>query len=258
MSEHIQLRDAGGVREIMFARPEKKNALSNAMYRSAREALEDAQASPDVRVVLFAGEGEAFTAGNDLGDFAKAAAAAGEANEPEAHRFIEALARAEKPIVAAVAGLAVGVGMTMLLHCDLVYVSDTAKLSAPFINLGLSPEAASSLLLPARIGHVRAFAAFALGEAISGAEAVSLGLANQMTPRDEVLGTARAAARTLAAKPLGSVIATKRLMRDAAALARQIEAESRVFAERLTSEEAREAFRAFAERRPPNFVQLKS
>lgn len=255
MSEHIQLRDAGGVREIVFARPEKKNALSNAMYRSAREALQDAQVSPDVRVVLFAGEGEAFTAGNDLADFAKAAA--GEANEPEAHRFIEELARAEKPIVAAVPGLAVGVGMTMLLHCDLVYVADTAKLSAPFINLGLSPEAASSLLLPARLGHVRAFAAFALGEAISGAEAVSLGLANQLAPRDEVLETARAAAKTLAGKPLGSVIATKRLMRDAAALARQIEAESRVFAERLTSEEAREAFRAFAERRPPNFVQLK-
>ncbi|MGA0603901.1 enoyl-CoA hydratase-related protein [Caulobacter sp. KR2-114] len=255
MSEHIQVRDAGGVREITFARPEKKNALSTAMYRSAREALEDAQVSPDVRVVLFAGEGEAFTAGNDLADFAKAAA--GEASEPEAHRFIEALAVAQKPIIAAVPGLAVGVGMTMLLHCDLVYVADTAKLSAPFINLGLSPEAASSLLLPARIGHVRAFAAFALGEAISGVEAVSLGLANRMTSRDDVLETARAAARTLAGKPLGSVIATKRLMRDAAALARQIEAESHVFAERLTSEEAREAFRAFAERRPPNFVHLK-
>jgi len=118
MSEHVKLQDAAGVREIVFARPEKKNALSNAMYRSAREALEDAQASADVRVVLFAGEGEAFTAGNDLADFAKAAG--GEAGEPEAHRFIEALARAEKPIVAAVPGLAVGVGMTMLLHCDLV------------------------------------------------------------------------------------------------------------------------------------------
>jgi enoyl-CoA hydratase/carnithine racemase len=256
MSEHIKLKEEDGVLEITFARPEKKNALSNAMYRAAREALESAQTNKAVRVVLFSAEGDAFTAGNDLGDFANAAN--GQADERQAHPFIEALGRAEKPIVAAVPGLAVGVGTTMLLHCDLVYVAETAKLSAPFVNLGLVPEAASSLLLPARIGYVRAFAVFALGESISGPEAVALGLANKVLPQNEVLTAARAAAKALAQKPVGSVISTKKLMRDAAALLARMDAESLIFGERLKSDEAREAFRAFAERRPPDFSKFTS
>lgn len=256
MSEHIKLNEEDGVLEITFSRPDKKNALSNPMYRAAREALESAQTRPEVRVVLFSGDGGEFTAGNDLGDFANRAD--GQGGEPQAHLFIEALARAEKPIVAAVPGLAVGVGLTMLLHCDLVYVAETARLSAPFTNLGLSPEAASSLLLPAHIGHARAFAVFALGETISGPEAAAIGLANRALPRDEVLSAARAAARTLARKPLGSIVATKRLMRNAAALLGRIQEESLVFAERLRSDEAREAFRAFAERRPPDFSNRAS
>jgi enoyl-CoA hydratase/carnithine racemase len=146
----------------------------------------------------------------------------------------------------------------MLLHCDLVYVAETAKLSAPFVNLGLVPEAASSMLLPARIGHVRAFAMFALGESISGAEAVALGLANKMLPQDEVLTAARSAAKALAKKPAGSVVSTKRLMRDVAALLARIDEESLIFGERLKSDEAREAFRAFVERRPPDFSKFTS
>jgi enoyl-CoA hydratase/carnithine racemase len=256
MGEHIKLKEEDGVLEIAFARPEKKNALSNAMYRAAREALEGAQTNKAIRVVLFTAEGDAFTAGNDIGDFAHVAS--GQSGEHQAHPFIEALGRAEKPIVAAVPGLAVGVGTTMLLHCDLVYVSETAKLSAPFVNLGLVPEAASSLLLPARIGYVRAFAMFALGESISGPEAVSLGLANKILPQNEVLTAARAAAKALALKPLGAVISTKWLMRDAAALLARMDAESLIFGERLKSDEAREAFRAFAERRPPDFSKLTS
>src|SRR5581483_1787070 len=254
MSDHIKLNESGGVLEITFARPDKKNALTNAMYRAAREALESAQTNRAIRVILFSAEGGAFTAGNDIGEFAEVAN--GQAGELQAHRFIEALGRAEKPIIAAVPGLAVGVGTTMLLHCDLVYVAETTKLSTPFVNLGLVPEAASSLLLPARIGHVRAFAMFALGESVSGAEAVTLGLANKMLPQDEVLPAARAAAKALAQKPAGSILATKRLMRDAAQLLARMDTEGAIFSERLKSDEAREALSAFAERRAPDFSKF--
>ena len=255
MSQYIKIKQEDAVLEITFARPDKKNALSNEMYSAAREALENAQTNDAVRVVLFSAEGGVFTAGNDIAEFA--AVASGQGGELQAHGFIEALARAEKPLVAAVPGLAVGVGMTMLLHCDLVYVADTAKLSAPFVNLGLAPEAASSLLLPARIGHVRAFALFALGESISGSEAVSLGLANRVLPPDQLLTTARTAAKALAAKPAGSLISTKRLMRDAAALLVRIAEETAVFGERLKGAEAHEALSAFLERRLPDFSKLR-
>ena len=256
MTENIKVRRDGAVLEVIFARPEKKNALSNAMYRAATEALERAHNDPAVRVVLFGAEGDAFTAGNDIADFASAAA--GERRDLAAFGFITALGRAEKPIVAAVSGLAVGVGATMLLHCDLVYVAETAMLTTPFVNLALVPEAASSILLPGRIGHVRAFAMFALGESISGPEAFTLGLANKVLPRDEVLPAARAAARKLAAQPLGAIVATKKLMRDRERILARMAEESAVFGQRLQTEEAREAFRAFAERRPPEFTKLAS
>ena len=254
MSEHIKLEEEDGVLEITFARPDKKNALTNAMYSTACEALDDAQSKQAIRVVLFSSEGGSFTAGNDMAEFAKVAS--GQSGELQALRFVETLARFEKPVVAAVPGLAVGVGTTMLLHCDLVYVADTTKLSTPFVNLALVPEAASSLLLPALIGHVRAFAMFALGESLSGAEAVTLGLANKMLPQDQVLAVARAAARTLAQKPPASIHSTKRLMRDGAALLARIDVESRIFGDRLKSDEAREALRAFAERRSPDFSKF--
>jgi enoyl-CoA hydratase/carnithine racemase len=256
MTEHVKVRQDGAVLEIIFARPEKKNALSNAMYRTATEALERAHDDRAVRVILFGAEGDAFTAGNDIADFASAAA--GERRDLAAFDFITALGRAEKPIVAAVSGLAVGVGTTMLLHCDLVYVAETARLTTPFVNLALVPEAASSMLLPGRIGHVRAFAMFALGESISGPEAFSLGLANKVLPRDDVLPAARAAARKLAAQPLGAIIATKKLMREREPILARMAQESAVFGQRLQTEEAREAFRAFAERRPPEFAKLAS
>jgi enoyl-CoA hydratase/carnithine racemase len=256
MTEHIKLRQDGAVLEIIFARPEKKNALSNAMYQAATEALEHAQNDPAIRVVLFGAEGDAYTAGNDIADFAKAAA--GEQRDLAAFAFITALGRAEKPIVAAVTGLAVGVGTTMLLHCDLVYVAETATLTTPFVNLALVPEAASSMLLPGRIGHARAFAMFALGESLSGPEAFTLGLANKMLPRDDVLPAARAAAHKLASQPLGAVVATKKLMRDHEHILARMAEESAVFGQRLQTEEAREAFRAFAERRPPEFTKLAS
>jgi enoyl-CoA hydratase/carnithine racemase len=255
MTEQIKVKQDGAVLEIVFARPDKKNALSNAMYRAATEALNTAQKNPAIRVVLFAAEGDAFTAGNDLADFASAAA--GKA-DLAAHDFIEALGSADKPIVAAVPGLAVGVGTTMLLHCDLVYLAEGAKLSTPFVNLALVPEAASSMLLPARIGHARAFAMFALGESISAAEAFSFGLANKVLPKDEVLPAAREAAKTLTTRPLGAIVATKKLMRDKDRILARMDEESAVFAQRLQTDEAREAFKAFAERRQPDFMKLAS
>ena len=255
MGEHIKLKQQDGVLEIIFARPDKKNALCNAMYDEARGALESAQTNNAIRVVLFSAEGDAFTAGNDVTEFADVAN--GRANELKAHGFIQALAQAEKPIVAAVPGLAVGVGTTMLLHCDLVYVAEAARLVTPFVNLGLVPEAASSLLLPALIGHVRAFAMFALGESISGAEAVALGIANKMLPVADVLPAARAAATTLAQKPAASLVSTKRLMREVAPLLARIDEEALIFTERLKSDEAREALRAFVERRPADFSKFK-
>jgi enoyl-CoA hydratase/carnithine racemase len=226
------------------------------MYRKASDALEGAQTDSAIRVVLLSSEGDAFTSGNDLADFA--GVAAGGREELQAARFIRVLANAEKPLIAAVPGLAVGVGTTMLLHCDLVFVADTAKLSAPFVNLALVPEAASSLLLTARIGHARAFALFAMGESLSGAEALNLGIANKMLPMDEVIPAARAAARALAEKPLGAVVATKKLMRESEAILARMAQEGKVFGERLQTAEAREVFSAFAERRPPNFAKLAS
>ena len=256
MTEHIKTTTQDGVLEITFARPDKKNALSNAMYRAAADALENAQSDGAIRVVLLSSEGDAFTSGNDLSDFA--AAAAGGREELQAGRFIRVLAQAEKPLIAAVPGLAVGVGTTMLLHCDLVFVADTAKLSAPFVNLALVPEAASTMLLTGRIGHARAFAMFAMGEPLTGTEAFGLGIANKVLPKDEVIPAARAAARALSEKPLGAVVATKRLMRESEAILARMARESKVFGERLQTAEAREVFSAFAERRPPNFTKLAS
>ena len=254
MTEQIKIHQDRAVLQIIFARPEKKNALSSAMYRAATAALEEAQANKAARVVLFGAEGDTFTAGNDLADFASAAA--GKGDGLAAHAFIEALGRADKPIVAAAPGLCVGVGTTMLLHCDLVYLADDAKLSTPFVNLALVPEAASSMLLPARIGYVRAFAMFALGESLSAAEAVALGLANKALPKEAVLRAALEAAHALAARPLGAIVATKKLMREKALLLARMGEESAIFGERLKSAEAREAFQAFAERRPPDFEKL--
>ena len=181
--------------------------------------------------------------------------ASGASAELEAHAFLDQLARTDKPIVAAVPGLAVGVGTTMLLHCDVVYVAESATLSTPFVNLALVPEAASSLLLPARIGHVAAFAMFCLGEVLSAQQAVALGLANNL-PAEKVLPAAREAARTLATRPLGAIVETKKLMRNREQILAQMREEEAIFRERLKTDEAREAFAAFFERRQPDFSKF--
>ena len=170
MTEHVKTEIDAGIMTLTLARADKKNALSNAMYSAMSDGLERAEKDPAVRVVLFQGDGDSFTAGNDLADFS-AQANGKDTGEPQAHRFISNLGKATRPLVAAVQGNAVGVGTTMLLHCDLVFLADTAKLMTPFVNLALVPEAASSWLLPARIGHVRAYAMFALGEPLDAATA---------------------------------------------------------------------------------------
>jgi enoyl-CoA hydratase/carnithine racemase len=257
MTEHVKTEVSGGIMTLTLARPEKKNALSKAMYSAMSDGLESAEKDPGVRVVLFQGDGDSFTSGNDLADFA--AASDGSNHGPsEANRFINNLGRATKPLIAAVQGNAVGIGTTMLLHCDLVYLGDNARLMTPFVNLALVPEAASSWLLPARVGHVRAYAMFALGEPVDAMTALSWGLANAVLPVSDLRARARAAAETLTTRPAGSLLQTKALMRKFEKIAAQVERENGIFAERLVSAEAREAFTAFAERRKPDFAKLSA
>jgi len=255
MSGQVRSEKAGGVLTLTLDRADKKNALTPAMYAALTAALMAADEDREVRVVLLQAEGDAFCAGNDLAEFAAVSAGAAP-EEISAAPFIRALGQARTPLVAAVHGLAVGVGVTLLLHCDLVYVAEDARLTVPFVNLALAPEAASSRLLPARIGHVRAFSMFALGEAIDGRTAAAWGLANAALPAGEVKARARAAAEALAQRPPSSVAATKALMRDGAAYAAQIEAEFARFADQLRSEEAKEAFAAFFEKRPADFSRF--
>jgi enoyl-CoA hydratase/carnithine racemase len=255
VSEHVKTELSDGVLVVTLQRPDKKNAITGAMYNALSDALDRAEADAAVKVVLFQGDGDSFTAGNDLADFAAQSKSNGDEESP-AFRFIRTLGKALKPLIAAVQGNAVGIGTTMLLHCDLVYLAEGARLITPFVNLALVPEAASSWLLPARVGHVRAYQMFALGEPMDAATAVASGLANAVVPAGEVRQKAMTAAITLTKRPAGSLSATKKLMRDSEKILNQIEVESELFKARLKTPEAREAFTAFAERRTPNFSNL--
>ena len=207
MSQHVLSEKSGGVLTLTLNRPETKNALTRDMYQALGDAIDQAAFDKDVRCILIQANGDMFTAGNDLADFA--AVNAGEANASEARRggnpLLAALARAKTPLIAAVNGRAVGVGVTMLLHCDLVYVSEETLLTTPFVNLALVPEAASSITLPSRIGHTRAFAMFVLGEAVDAKKAVDWGIANEAVPLDQLRAKARAAAEAVAARPPAAV-----------------------------------------------------
>lgn len=257
MTEHIKSERKDRVLTLTFARPDKKNALTNVMYGALADAIVAAGTDKATRVIVLRGEGDMFTAGNDVGEFADMATGAFR-GERHVSRFVEAIARSTRPLVAAVQGRAVGIGTTMLLHCDFVVLAEDAQLSTPFVNLALVPEAASTLLMPLRIGYARAYEMFAFGEAMDAKTALQLGIANRVVPLSKLHMEAAMVAARLARLPAGSLAATKRLMRNAEVLTAQIGAESECFAARLQTAEAREAFTAFAEKRPPDFARLAS
>lgn len=238
-----------GVMELRLARAAKKNAVTFAMYRALDEGLASASKDDAVRAVVFSAEGDTFCAGNDVKDFL-----AGLGDDPPVLRFLESLVRFDKPIVAAVHGPAVGIGTTMLLHCDLVYASDAAKLHTPFVSLGLVPEAGSSLLLPRRVGAAVAAEMILLGAPLDAERARELGLVNAIVPAAELRAHAIAKAKALAAMPPRALRLSRSLLRGSPdeALAR-IREEGAHFVQCLTSPEAREAFTAFVERRAPDF-----
>jgi enoyl-CoA hydratase/carnithine racemase len=248
----IRSEKTGRVFQITFDRPKAKNALDVSMYRAATEALVAADADADVRVILFRGSGGAYTAGNDLNDFID--------NPPTTldapvFEFIRALARARKPLVAAVEGVAVGIGTTMLLHCDLVYAKEGAIFMAPFVNLGLVPEAGSSFILPRRLGHRRAADILFFGERFGPERAVELGLVNEVLAAGDFEQRVLERVRTLSEKAPRALMASKELLRshEREEFLRHIDLESSVLASRMSDAEVKEAIAAFYEKRPPKF-----
>jgi len=243
------------IARIEIARVEKKNALTGAMYDAMSAALAAAEADSAVRAILIHGTRECFTAGNDLKDFLDRSAS----GEPSpAFKFISFLPKLTKPLVAAVGGPAVGIGTTMLLHCDLVYASPKARFQMPFVPLGLVPEAASSLLLPMVAGYQRAAELLLLGQPFAAEKALAAGFVTEIVAEEKLLEHARAAAIAVAALPPASVRLTKQLMKRqlGAAIASQMQEEGRIFAERLQSGEAKEAMSAFFEKRKPDFSRF--
>jgi enoyl-CoA hydratase/carnithine racemase len=257
MDDAVIVSQKGAVLTLKLNRPAKKNALSAAMYQSLADALGHAATQNDVRVVILTGGEAAFTSGNDLADFL--ANPVREDGPPTAvQNFLNAISTFPKPLVAAVAGVAVGVGTTLLLHCDLVYLDTTAKLQLPFVNIGLVPEAASSLLLPAAIGMARASEMLLLGEPINAEQALSYGLVNAVVAPEALMPTVEAVAERLASQPASALRAAKALLRHAQStnVATRMAQEGQLFAKHLQSEETREAITAFFEKRKPDFSRF--
>ena len=255
----IKTATLNGVATIEIARPEKKNALTVAMYQAMADALNAAQADPTVRAVLITGQPGIFTSGNDIEDFMSRPPGQGSNNmDSPVFQFMRALVGIDKPMVAAVTGAAIGIGTTMLLHCDLVYVSDEARLAMPFVSLGLVPEFASSLVVPRLLGNVKAAEKLMLGDPFSPEEAVDARIANAVLPAGEVVNHARRVAERFNALPPGAVRDAKRLLRGPQheAIVQTIRNEGELFAARLRSPEAREAFQAFFEKRKPDFSKF--
>jgi enoyl-CoA hydratase/carnithine racemase len=246
----IVTEHSGSILTIQLNRPAKKNAMTSSMYIAMADALHDAASDDHTRVVLWHGAGTSFTAGNDLEDFMKNPPGPGES--PQA-RLIKALIDFEKPLVAAVQGVAIGGGTTMLAHCDFVYAGESAKFQLPFVNLALVPEFGSSYLLPLRFGYVRAAELVLLGQPFDASRAAELGLVTQVVPDQKLLVTATETARKLAEKPTGALQACKRLMRRTSReqLEQAVKFEMEEFAVRVRSAEAKQAFTAFFEKRAP-------
>lgn len=250
MTGQIDVTKEAGVLSLRMNRPEKKNALTDVMYHALADAMIGAEDDAEVGAILFLGAGGNFTTGNDIADFLAAAQGGGMAEDRGVNRFLMAQVEGTKPLVAAVEGLAVGVGATTLLQCDLVYAAETADIRTPFVDLGLVPENASSILGPRIMGHPKAFELLALGERFGAEAAAAAGLVNRVLPATELEAAALDACRRLAAKPREALAITRRLLRGdpAEVKARSVE-ESRLFAERIASDEARAAFMGFMARK---------
>lgn len=257
MSDILAHHEAS-VLTLTFNRLDKKNAITAAMYTALADALTEAAGDDTVRVVVFQGHEQVFTAGNDLADFKNNPPKVGEGEGPApVFRFLEALRTFPKPLLAAVAGPAVGIGTTLLLHCDMVYAGDNAAFSLPFVNLGLCPEAGASLLLPNLVGFQRAAEKLLLGEAFYAEEARDMGLVNRVVPPTEVNGYAQAQARKLAAKPAASLRITKALMKQPLTqLPALMQDEIAHFGELLRGPAAKEAIGAIMEKRKPDFSKF--
>jgi enoyl-CoA hydratase/carnithine racemase len=255
--EEIITELSGNVLRVQFNRPSKKNAMTVAMYAAFADELDRADQNDDVRTVLVHGAGDSFTAGNDLADFTNHPPGPGDS--PQA-RFLAALIRFSKPLIAAVQGVAIGGGTTMLLHFDFVYAAESTRFQVPFINLALVPELASSYTLPRRIGYLRAAELIFLGEPFSAARANELGLVTAVVPDQDVWAKSLEIAMKLARKPVEALRACKKLMKapDRESLDQAVSRELGEFAARVRSAEAKEAFVAFLEKRKPNFSSTKA
>jgi enoyl-CoA hydratase/carnithine racemase len=262
MTTDIAIEVKDGVQIVRFLRAAKKNAFTGAMYNAMTEALARAETNEAIAVHLFIGSGGVFSAGNDINDFLRRAEADGQGGAAgipaPSLDFIRCLPKLSKPMIAAVDGLAVGVGTTLLFHCDLIYATSSASLRAPFLDLGLVQEAGSSILAPARLGYPRAFELICLGEPFSAERALAAGLINAIVPAAELEATALRAAARLIAKPRQALLTSRRLMRrQTAEISSMIDLEAQCYAELMASPEAREAFLAFLEKRPPDFAKLR-
>jgi len=251
----IKTAIVNGVATIEIARPEKKNALTRAMYQAMADALVAANGDKSVRAVLIQGQPGIFTSGNDIEDFMGSPP---RDEEAPVFQFMRALLACEKPVIAAVNGAAIGIGTTMLLHCDFVYVADDARLAMPFVGLGLVPEFASSLVVPRLMGHAKAAEKLLLGDPFTGADAVECGIANAVLPAGEVVNQARRVAERFNNLAPSAVRESKRLMRShsSAQVLETIKVEAEIFGARLRSPEASEAFQAFFQKRAPDFSKF--
>ena len=254
MSE-LLIDKSGGVLTITLNRLDKKNSLTRTMYAGMAQALAQADADATLSAAVIQGHETVFSAGNDIGEFLNRLASG---EESPAFQFLRAISVFSKPLLAAVCGPAVGIGTTMLFHCDLVYAGDNAAFSMPFVNLGLCPEAASSYLAPQLMGYGRAAEALLLGEPFLAETALEMGLVSRIVPPSEASALAQRQARKLAAKPLGSLIETKRLLKKSQSgiVAERLLEEGASFARLLTQPAAREAFTAFLEKRKPDFSKV--
>jgi enoyl-CoA hydratase/carnithine racemase len=255
LSNEILSHLEGSILTLTFNRFEKKNSITAAMYQQLADALAAAKDNAAIRVVVLQGHEAIFSAGNDLGEFLNAPPAGG--NSP-VYQFLAQISQFPKPIIAAVCGPAVGIGTTLLLHCDLVIAGDNAAFSMPFVNLGLCPEAASSFLVPQMMGYHRAAEALLLGEPIQAEAALEVGLVNRVVPPSEATRVAMQWAQKLAAKPISSLIETKRLLKktDAKQITERMAEEGASFGRMLREPAAKEAFTAFMERRLPDFAKV--